>query len=175
MNLPFSKKCFKCGENKELSLFYKHPKMKDGHVNKCKPCNLVDVHANRELRSEYYKAYDRVRTSTPKRKAEKALYDKTASKSDKKRAFNKSYAVNFPNRKKAHKLVDGAIEKGNLIRQPCFVCEEIKVHAHHPDYDRPLDVVWLCAGHHNEVHRQYDRKADLVLLDTTKKGSRYSK
>ncbi|QMV32651.1 hypothetical protein F1_00023 [Ralstonia phage Heva] len=25
--------------------------------------------------------------------------------------------------------------------------------AHHPDYSRPLDVVWLCDHHHKETHK----------------------
>jgi hypothetical protein len=32
------KKCFKCGEIKSLDNFYKHKKMPDGHLNKCKSC-----------------------------------------------------------------------------------------------------------------------------------------
>lgn len=32
------KKCIRCGENKGLSEFYAHPKMRDGHLNKCKSC-----------------------------------------------------------------------------------------------------------------------------------------
>jgi hypothetical protein len=51
-----SKICFKCGEIKQLSEFYKHGKMSDGHVNKCKVCNKADVKENRQARESYYHA-----------------------------------------------------------------------------------------------------------------------
>lgn len=48
------KKCFKCGAEKPLSDFYKHPRMSDGHVNKCKECNKKDVRENRAEKADYY-------------------------------------------------------------------------------------------------------------------------
>lgn len=54
---------------------------------------------------------------------------------------------------KAHSMVTIAIAKGRLKKQACTVCGEISgVHAHHPDYSKPLDVVWLCPRHHSKLH-----------------------
>jgi len=48
--------------------------------------------------------------------------------------------------------VSRAIESGKLNRQPCEKCGNVKSEAHHPDYSKPLEVVWLCKKHHCEEH-----------------------
>lgn len=55
-------------------------------------------------------------------------------------------------RRWAGKKVECAIAAGRLKRQPCAVCGSHESHAHHPDYSRPLDVIWLCRLHHNRHH-----------------------
>lgn len=62
------------------------------------------------------------------------------------------WRINFPERKKAHLRVYQALKKGTLSKQPCFICGE-KAEAHHCDYSRPLDVVWLCSPHHRQAHK----------------------
>lgn len=52
------------------------------------------------------------------------------------------------------RFTQAAIALGILVRQPCEVCGERKVHAHHVDYAEPLNVRWLCKAHHVAVHRQ---------------------
>ena len=61
------KKCFKCGIEKELTEFYKHPRMADGTVNKCKECNKKDVIENRLDKKDYYDVYDRNRPNASER------------------------------------------------------------------------------------------------------------
>ena len=36
------KQCFKCKQTKDISEFYLHPKMGDGHLGKCKSCTRSD-------------------------------------------------------------------------------------------------------------------------------------
>ena len=57
----------------------------------------------------------------------------------------------FPERKNAQAKVCRALKTGKLFKQPCFMCGE-QAEAHHPDYSRPLDVVWLCSSHHRQAH-----------------------
>lgn len=46
-----------------------------------------------------------------------------------------------------------AVKRGEIERQPCEECGTTEqVQAHHEDYDKPLDVRWLCRTHHTEVH-----------------------
>lgn len=48
-----------------------------------------------------------------------------------------------------------AVRDGRLTKKPCEVCgTEEKVEAHHEDYSKPLDVMWLCFKHHRERHGQ---------------------
>jgi len=52
----------------------------------------------------------------------------------------------------ARRAVRAEIVRGNLRRQPCEVCGEHRVDAHHDDYGQPLSVRWLCRIHHRQVH-----------------------
>lgn len=55
------KKCFKCDVLQPIDNFYKHRQMSDGHINKCKSCNKLDVRRNYSLKKDYYKQYDQNR------------------------------------------------------------------------------------------------------------------
>lgn len=138
------KECFKCHIVKPLSEFYKHHRMADGHLNKCKKCAKKDVRTHRGENLERIQAYDRERGKEPHRK-------------EMRERIAKEWIKNNPFRRAANLAVGNAIRDGRLIPWPvCAIPEcDKKPEAHHPDYDRPLDVVWLCRHHHRRAHHDY--------------------
>ena len=49
------------------------------------------------------------------------------------------------------------MQDGTLTKLPCEICcTNIDVQAHHDDYNKPLDVRWLCRKHHREHHQLND-------------------
>ncbi len=98
----------------------------------------MDVAAHRVINLEKVRAYDRERASQPHRREQAAKIEI-------------AYRTAYPERQKATNAVNNAVRDGKLKRQPCWVCGG-KAVAHHPDYSRPLDVVWLCQAHHKQTH-----------------------
>ena len=47
---------------------------------------------------------------------------------------------------KARQKLNHAIKKGIIKRlEKCEKCiSEFRVYAHHPDYSKPLEIIWLC-------------------------------
>lgn len=67
----------------------------------------------------------------------------------------------------AQNMLEQAIIRGEVIRRTtCENCGEsgvfkdgrTKVQAHHPDYNRPLEVLWLCQPCHHEWHKHNKAK-----------------
>ena len=54
----------------------------------------------------------------------------------------------------AHRRLSEAIQQGKVERHSkCSVCGGCdNIMAHHEDYDKPLEVIWLCWICHNNVH-----------------------
>jgi hypothetical protein len=46
-----------------------------------------------------------------------------------------------------------ALKRGIIQRLPCQVCGNEKTEAHHLDYNKPLEVEWLCRPCHLLKHR----------------------
>ena len=78
---------------------------------------------------------------------------------EKNKTYYKEYRDNPENKLKQamRMLVNRNIQKG-LLTKPlnCEDCKlEIKSEGHHEDYNKPLEVKWLCKKCHEKLHRIY--------------------
>ncbi|QGH72742.1 MAG: putative HNHc nuclease [Podoviridae sp. ctQNx1] len=137
------KECYVCKNSKNLSEFYKHKGMADGHLNMCKECSKLRSTQWRDENIEHCRAHDRERAKNPERK-------ELAKK------VNERWKKDNANKRAANVILGNAVRDGRIEKLPCFICGG-KAEAHHPDYDRPLDVVWLCPVHHKEIHFKKER------------------
>jgi hypothetical protein len=69
------------------------------------------------------------------------------------RAIQVRYNAKNRIKRLAKDTVHNAIMAGKLNKMPCAICGITKTEGHHPDYKKPLEVVWLCKKHHIEVHK----------------------
>jgi hypothetical protein len=86
-------------------------------------------------------------------RARSRAYAKSDPRSVERQAANVS---KFPAKKRAHTAVYRAVKRGELVRPPgCSCCGDgNRVEAHHDDYAKPLDVLWLCTSCHRARHAE---------------------
>lgn len=136
------KACTKCGEVKSLSEYHRHRGMKDGRAAACGSCQRAASRA-------WHKA-------NPKRTARNRQRWKQENRA-KVAAMSASWERKNPEKTRAQSTVAYAIKKGDLVRpDACEDCgESCMPHAHHPDYSKPYEVMWLCRPCHGKAHKRY--------------------
>jgi len=152
-----SKICFKCNQDKPLTEYYKHGKMADGHLNKCKECTKKDTKENLAKNHDYYLEYDRNRANLPHRVAARKIYSQTDEGKAAARKSKEKWAIDNVIKRAASHIVNNAIRDGKLVKQyKCESCgiDNVKIHGHHDDYAYPLSVRWLCSKCHSAWHKE---------------------
>lgn len=171
------KVCFKCNILKPLSDFYKHSKMGDGHLNKCKECTKKDVHKHREDNIDKVREYDRNRPNKKLRSIRQSIKNAFITEALPKYVDSTTtYRERNPIRYKAQSLVGSALKSGTLIKPThCVKCGSTgKIEGHHNHYEKPLDVTWCCVKCHNNFHnevfqleKEHYKKTGEVLQDNS--------
>lgn len=146
------KKCKKCSIEKEISEFYKHPQMWDGHLWICKLC-ISERNRSEEWR-ERQRIFDKKRSKDPKRKAQKkiTLYKFRTEHPDKWQAEIK--VANFLRYHKDLKPKESSVS-----------WETWRLHLHHPDYSKPNEVIPCTPKEHRAFHNwELEEKREYILI-----------
>jgi hypothetical protein len=145
------KTCFKCKGVKPLTSFYKHPKMKDGFLGKCKKCAKEDITENISKRRQdlnwVLRERSRCRNKT-KRYRQLGLAKVYIEP-------KRKWAKQNKHKRKAQYLARKALLRGDIERKTsCEKCnnDNVKLSMHHPDYNFPLIIIWLCSKCHGQEH-----------------------
>jgi hypothetical protein len=143
------KTCFKCRVTLPLTEFYPHPQMGDGYLGKCKGCTKADTAARvaRKMKDPIWINKEAERCRIKARKCREL-----GNQSPRSKESAKKWEKINPHKRLAHHLVQKAIQSCRLVKMPCQKCGHLQAEAHHEDYSKPLDVVWLCPKHHGERH-----------------------
>ncbi len=73
--------------------------------------------------------------------------------------YLESYHSN-PDHQKKHKargVLNKALKSGKILKPlNCSTCEKLgRIEGHHDDYEKPLEVIWLCTSCHGKLHSKY--------------------
>jgi hypothetical protein len=102
--------------------------------------------------SERLRAADRKRNMQPHRVAARKAYRHTPKGKRVAIEAQRRHRLANPEKDRAWKLVTKALRRGELVRPG--VCEMADgachgpIDAHHEDYDKPLEIKWICRRHH---------------------------
>lgn len=149
--------CSICKEEKPLDDYYDHPAGKHGKLNRCKPCHRAASRKNRANRIDYYRDYDKHRAMQPHRIATRLRYQDTEEGKEATERAKKKWLLANPLKRAAQVSVGNAVRDGKLEKlKSCEECgvSNVRIHGHHDDYAKPLNVRWLCSQCHSDWHKE---------------------
>lgn len=131
--------CSRCLRVREITDFPPRSSCALGRERVCRPCCRKRAHENRARRAE-------TRAATNKRYKEKHR-DGVADR-------QRQWVANNPF-KAVEQVLQRAVRAGKIVRpDKCSRCAARgRIEGHHPDYGKPLAVVWLCVPCHRALNR----------------------
>lgn len=163
--------CCHCKRELDESCFYKNKSSKDGLHPECKDCVFNRTHTeefkkkqiiyrssekflkkNRNRCKKYYNKPEKRKRILSRNKKWYESHERNYKKINE---YGHKYRMNNKDKIKCRSLLNYAIKKNKIIRpKKCSNCGKSgRIIAHHDDYSKPFDVIWLCSKCHVNLHK----------------------
>lgn len=163
--------CTVCKIVKPFSEFRKNKKGKYGIDAQCKKCryekhskpyylaNKEKCHANANKWAKNNR--ETINNQARERYAEdpRKVLDKMSKYRSKNKTANDNYRARHVEKIRAQAKLQYHVKHGNVIKpNKCTFCENTNwIEAHHHDYSKALDVVWVCRQCHVQIHKRMEK------------------
>ena len=112
----------------------------------------------REANPDYYKEWywSNEKARVKKSASHKKWLDENKAKQIE---ASKIHAIRHPEKFKARNALRRAVYEGKIIKpSTCQVCVKSvkRIEGHHEDYEKPLDVIWMCVACHRKHHKSLE-------------------
>jgi hypothetical protein len=161
------KTCCTCKQSKAKDQFSKCRSHKDGLASMCKSCASAYRKSWAE-KNKFYLAHvkrvdhilkrDHYNESMRQRRLKQGREEETQKRIKRHRVqileYSRQYRARHKEQIHASAMVQSAIKSGRLVKPDrCKLCNSPRnLRAHHYDYTKPLDVLWVCESCHRMLH-----------------------
>ena len=147
------RRCSHCGEYKPTDAFIREKRFKVGFTARCRAC------ANEYNR--LYRQRPDVKVRDRLRMRERIAKNREAYRERDRKRYREGRCppkVLVPEKERARRAVWNAQRYGRITKpKECSRCghptPRVRLHAHHPDYSKPLEIIWLCSECHGLEHQ----------------------
>ena len=153
------KKCFKCGEIKPISAFYKHNRMADGHLGKCKFCTRKDTKMRTDVLLQDESWHEKEKERQREKYYRLGYKEKHKPSTEQKRNTMQRYYNKYPEKQLAKS------------KTQCLKPKTKGNHLHHWSYNEEhyKDVIEINPAEHMKLHRYiiYDQERKMYRVAKT--------
>ncbi len=179
------KRCYRCKETMSIDSFSNDRSRKDGKSGRCRKCDTT-VKANyRKRNSDKSKAYNGEYCLENANKLRKNKAEQRENNNEKYKKLDRewysrhrerellrkrNYRNSNPEKINAYDLLAQAIRLGKISKPDrCSSCKTVgQILGHHEDYNKPLDVIWLCSKCHMRLHASKNRESGKSTKQATR-------
>lgn len=154
-----TKVCTKCKSELQISMFRTRIDRGGKPRSACKKCEYEQCAPYREMNREKIREKNYAYKNSTRGKQTSAAHRMTYNTGEEKKKSDRAAAIKYRAKNKhrvsASNTLIKSVMRGDIVRPAlCQECgKQAPLDGHHDDYNKPLEVRWLCRSCHKALHK----------------------